>query len=83
MFFGELGLSGAVRPVSQAPARLKEALKLGFGKAVTPQGRSETGDRALPTDALRHIADLVAGIASGAPRRGGGRPRAVRHDDEM
>jgi DNA repair protein RadA/Sms len=83
VYFGELGLSGAVRPVSQAPARLKEALKLGFGKAITPQGRGESGERALPTEALRHIADLVAGIASGAPRRGGGRPRAVRYEEEV
>jgi DNA repair protein RadA/Sms len=28
--FGEIGLSGRVRPVSQADARLKEAAKLGF-----------------------------------------------------
>ena len=83
VYFGELGLSGAVRPVSQANARLKEALKLGFGQAVTPAARGETGERALPTDALRHIADLVAGIASDAPRdrRANARDRRARSED--
>ncbi len=73
VYFGELGLSGAVRPVSQSNARLKEAQKLGFSKAVTPQARGETGERSLPSEALRHIADLVAGIASDGPRRIGKR----------
>lgn len=59
--------------MAQAPARLKEALKLGFAKAVTPQGRGEGGEGALATEALRHIADMVAGIASGGPRRVGAR----------
>ena len=35
--FGEIGLSGEVRPVAQSAARLKEAAKLGFTNAVTPQ----------------------------------------------
>src|SRR5204863_987442 len=37
VFFGEVSLSGAVRPVSQAAARLKEAAKLGFARAVVPE----------------------------------------------
>ena len=37
VYFGEIGLSGAVRPVSQAEARLKEAQKLGFSSAVIPR----------------------------------------------
>ena len=80
VYFGELGLSGAVRPVSQATARLKEALKLGFAKGITPQARGETGERALPTEALRHIADLVAGIAAEPPRGGGRRPAMRRSE---
>ena len=35
--FGEIGLSGEVRPVSQANVRLKEASKLGFTRAFTPE----------------------------------------------
>lgn len=34
--FGELGLAGEVRAVSQAEARLKEAAKLGFTRCVLP-----------------------------------------------
>jgi DNA repair protein RadA/Sms len=70
VFFGELGLSGAIRPVAQAQARLKEAAKLGFAKAVSPAPRTEKGERLpLATQAVGHIADLVAGIAAERPRR--------------
>ena len=34
--FGEVGLSGEVRSVSQAPARVKEAVKLGFTTCILP-----------------------------------------------
>ncbi len=37
VYFGEVSLSGAVRPVAQAAARLKEAQKLGFARAVLPE----------------------------------------------
>lgn len=36
--FGEVALSGAVRPVNQTDARLKEAQKLGFSGALAPMG---------------------------------------------
>ena len=39
VFFGEVGLSGEVRPVSRADARLKESAKLGFTRAIIPRGR--------------------------------------------
>ena len=41
--FGEISLSGALRPVGQTENRLKEAGKLGFTTAIAPQ-RSKTGD---------------------------------------
>src|SRR5213078_2619530 len=37
VYFGEISLSGAVRPVAQTAARLKEAQKLGFARAVVPE----------------------------------------------
>ena len=44
VYFGEISLSGAVRPVAQTSARLKEAAKLGFGRAVLPElARAEVG----------------------------------------
>ena len=36
VYFGEISLSGTVRPVTQSSARLKEAQKLGFSRAVVP-----------------------------------------------
>jgi DNA repair protein RadA/Sms len=36
--FGEISLSGAIRPVAHAENRLKEAQKLGFTKALVPVG---------------------------------------------
>jgi hypothetical protein len=35
--FGEIGLSGEVRRVSQPDLRLKEAVKLGFTQAIMPE----------------------------------------------
>jgi DNA repair protein RadA/Sms len=34
--FGEVGLAGEIRPVENAEARLKEAAKLGFTRAIVP-----------------------------------------------
>jgi DNA repair protein RadA/Sms len=38
VLFGEISLSGALRPVAQSENRLKEAAKLGFSRAVAPAG---------------------------------------------
>ena len=43
VIFGEISLSGALRPVGQAENRLKEAQKLGFSSALLPAG-SKAGD---------------------------------------
>ena len=46
--FGEIGLSGEIRAVSQMEARLKEAAKLGFSRAIVPaklQGGAPTSSR--------------------------------------
>jgi len=63
VYFGEVGLSGEIRQVSQADARLKEAAKLGFDRAVLPRRLTRT-PRPATTDAIRleeigHLADLV------------------------
>lgn len=50
VFFGEISLSGALRPVSQTENRLKEAAKLGFSQAVAPaRPRGDTAGIALRT----------------------------------
>ena len=67
---GEVSLSGAVRPVAYAAARLKEAAKLGFTAAFAPEsGRDEPADPALRLTPIAALADLVAHIAArGEPR---------------
>jgi DNA repair protein RadA/Sms len=40
-FFGEVGLSGEIRSVSQPLARIKEAHSLGFGTVLVPAGNLE------------------------------------------
>jgi DNA repair protein RadA/Sms len=42
VLFGEISLSGALRPVGQTENRLKEAAKLGFSQAIAPS-RSKIG----------------------------------------
>lgn len=60
--FGEISLSGEVRPVSRADSRLKEAAKLGFRRALGPadlegvSGMKITGFGRL-ADAVRRIGD--------------------------
>ncbi|WP_294287342.1 DNA repair protein RadA [uncultured Sphingomonas sp.] len=41
--FGEIALSGEVRPVAHGPLRLKEAAKLGFGRALVPAKQGGEG----------------------------------------
>jgi len=36
-FFGELGLSGEIRPINHAYVRLKEAAKIGFSRCLMPK----------------------------------------------
>ncbi|HWA90227.1 MAG TPA: DNA repair protein RadA [Rhizomicrobium sp.] len=65
VFFGEISLSGDIRPAPQAEARLKEAAKLGFTRAVVPAGtRLESAGVALSE--VKDIAELLALVA--APR---------------
>jgi DNA repair protein RadA/Sms len=69
VYFGEVSLSGAVRPVAQAAARLKEAAKLGFARAILPQGGTEAAEAGLTLDAVGSLSSLVADIAARTPRR--------------
>lgn len=40
LYFGEIGLSGEIRPVANGEARLKEAAKHGFRRAVIPRANA-------------------------------------------
>jgi DNA repair protein RadA/Sms len=57
VIFGEISLSGALRPVGQTENRLKEASKLGFSQAVAPS-RSKSGR--VEGMRLREMPDLTA-----------------------
>jgi DNA repair protein RadA/Sms len=65
VYFGEVSLSGAVRPVPQSAARLKEAAKLGFTRAVLPEAaRGEAdADARMTLSAVGSLVSLVAEVA--------------------
>jgi DNA repair protein RadA/Sms len=64
VYFGEISLSGAVRPVAQTGARLKEAQKLGFARAIVPESvRSEAStEDGLSLQFVARLTSLVADI---------------------
>jgi DNA repair protein RadA/Sms len=43
--FGEVGLAGEVRGISQAPLRVREAAQMGFRRCIMPEANIEPGDR--------------------------------------
>ncbi|HEY5412307.1 MAG TPA: magnesium chelatase domain-containing protein, partial [Caulobacteraceae bacterium] len=62
--FGEVSLSGEVRPVGRTESRMKEAAKLGFGRALTaPAGAEGAGLTLVP---VSRLADAVGRISDGA-----------------
>ncbi|SNS28046.1 DNA repair protein RadA/Sms [Azospirillum sp. RU38E] len=72
--FGEIGLSGEIRAVSQTDQRLKEATKLGFNRAIMPQPRRSRGGAGAAADGLRrveldHLSDLMPLFQADAPPR--------------
>ena len=74
VYFGEVSLSGAVRPVAQAASRLKEAAKLGFKGAVVPEAaRSERSEPGLTVNEVGSLARLVADIAAAGKARMAGK----------
>jgi DNA repair protein RadA/Sms len=74
VYFGEVSLSGALRPVVQAQARLKEAQKLGFARAMVPEAvRSEGTDSGLALTALGSLVNLVTAIAARGDKSRGNR----------
>jgi DNA repair protein RadA/Sms len=64
VYFGEVSLSGAVRPVAQAAARLKEAAKLGFARAIASTSGCGESEPGLALTGIGSLADLAADIAA-------------------
>ncbi len=82
--FGEIGLSGEVRAVGRTEARLKEAAKLGFTRALVPPRRAGPGGERtkatggmpggkrgpdLEVQEIAHLNDLIEVFAPAAVRR--------------
>ncbi len=60
VYFGEVSLSGAVRAASMMTARLKEATKLGFTRAVLPdRGEVELAGSKLKLSRIAHLKSLA------------------------
>ena len=64
VYFGEVSLSGAVRPVAQTSTRLKEAQKLGFGRAIVPDAALAEAPQGFALSSIAALSELVADIAS-------------------
>jgi DNA repair protein RadA/Sms len=61
--FGEVGLSGEIRSVGQALARVKEAASLGFATVVLPQGNVAPLEKEdLPGTKLRGVKNIKQAI---------------------
>ncbi len=64
VIIGEVGLSGELRAVGQLPARLNEAAKLGFKRALVPKSRRAM-DGIPPTLKLIEVRNLAEALAVG------------------
>jgi DNA repair protein RadA/Sms len=56
--FGEIGLTGRLRPATQAPRRIEECRKLGLSSVLAPAG---TGGGSLEAGSLREALALAVG----------------------
>jgi DNA repair protein RadA/Sms len=60
--FGEISLSGDIRAVGRMEGRLKEAAKLGFGRALAPAAASENAP--IPVTGVRRLSEAVERIGA-------------------
>ncbi len=68
--FGEVGLAGEIRPVAYGEERLREAAKVGFGRAILPRAnlpkRRLAGLELIPVTGVRELLAAFAGLTEGA-----------------
>lgn len=65
LVFGEVGLSGEVRSVSQAPLRVREAQKLGFERVILPRACMKAvgdikGVQLVPVSNVRELMNVLS-----------------------
>ena len=59
IFFGEVGLSGEIRKVTQPEVRIKEAYKLGFNQIYLPNKPKITIEKKMNYNTISLLTDLV------------------------
>ncbi len=68
--FGEIGLTGRLRPTAQVDRRIEECVKFGIRMVVAPAGtsaRSQGGTRVMEADTLRRA--ITAALGPGSAKR--------------
>jgi len=76
--FGEIGLTGRLRPAAQAERRLEECAKLGLSNVIAPEGTtSRGGPRVTRAETLRQalaagLEQAVGGVDAETVSAGGG-----------
>jgi DNA repair protein RadA/Sms len=67
--FGEIGLTGRLRPASQSERRLAECVKLGFAEAIVPESTEHRGKIRLTAAATLRQA-IAGGLDAGGSSEG-------------
>lgn len=58
--FGEVGLSGELRAISQAETRIKEATKLGFKKGIVPMSNAGSdNEKGIEITGVRNVEEAI------------------------
>ena len=60
VIFGEISLSGALRPISQGDNRLKEAKKLGFSSAFAPSRMKLANESGMKVQTVEDLEDFIS-----------------------
>lgn len=60
--FGEIGLSGEIRPVPRGQERLKEAEKLGFKRAIVPKANLPKNLKEFPSLKIQGVSSLQEAV---------------------
>ena len=60
--FGEISLSGALRPATQTESRLKEAQKLGFSNAIAAGGGKAQGVSGIRLNRMKDLTSFVGEV---------------------
>lgn len=59
IIFGEIGLSGEIRPVQSGQERLREAAKHGFKRAIVPFANAPKQSIGIEVEAVKHLQEVL------------------------